>query len=146
MKSTDLTQERLAHLVRSLSSQFRRELEHRLEEHGVPFGHWVFLRILWEEEGLYQRELAQRSGLTSPTVHTAVTKMEEIGLIERRVPEGNAVRPVVYLTKRGRAMREILEPIAISVNEHATQDISDRDLRVTTKTILKMTARLSGKL
>jgi len=145
MNKTDLSQERLAHIIRTLERLFRRELERRMEQHGVPFGHWVFLRILWQEEGLSQKELATRSGLTTPTVHAAVTKMEEIGLIERRIPEGNTVRPVVYLTMRGRALRAVLEPIAIAVNEHASQDIPDKDLRVTTATILKMITRLSDK-
>src|SRR5215208_600820 len=40
--------DRLAHLVRDTSRALVRALHTRLTQHGVSFGHWAFLRILWE--------------------------------------------------------------------------------------------------
>ncbi|MEM9198960.1 MAG: MarR family winged helix-turn-helix transcriptional regulator [Pseudomonadota bacterium] len=143
MPVSDLDNERFAHLVYLLERRFRRALERQLEPHGVPFGHWAFLRILWAEEGLSQKELADRTGLTTPTVHAAVTKMEEHGLIVRKVPEGNTTRPLVYLTERGRELRTVLEPLAISTNAAATVGISADDLATTKATLLRMMAQLA---
>lgn len=39
-------EDRLAHLIRDTERAFRRALQLRLAAHGVPFGHWAFLRIL----------------------------------------------------------------------------------------------------
>ena len=55
--------DRLAHLVRDTERAFRRALQVRLAAHGVPFGHWSFLRILWETDGLTQKELSVRAGV-----------------------------------------------------------------------------------
>jgi hypothetical protein len=33
--------------------------------------HWTFLRILWQSDGLTQRELSMRAGVTEPTTFTA---------------------------------------------------------------------------
>jgi len=40
--------DRLAHLVKDSTRALVRALQMRLAEHGVSFGHWTFLRILWE--------------------------------------------------------------------------------------------------
>ncbi|MEM9048373.1 MAG: MarR family winged helix-turn-helix transcriptional regulator [Pseudomonadota bacterium] len=143
MSAADLKDERLAHLNSVLERRFRRALERQLEPHGVPFGHWAFLRILWKEEGLSQRELADRSGLTTPTVHAAVTKMEAHGIIVRKVPAGNTTRPLVYLTERGRELRSVLEPLAVSTNAAATVGIPAEDLAKTKATLLRMIAQLA---
>ena len=47
--------DRLAHLVKDATRALVRALQMRLGEHGVSFGHWTFLRILWESDGLTQR-------------------------------------------------------------------------------------------
>ena len=46
----------MAHLVKDATRALVRSLQTRLAEHGVPFGHWAFLRILWERYGLTQRD------------------------------------------------------------------------------------------
>ena len=49
-----------------------RALQRRLAEHGVSFGHWTFLRILWERDGLTQRELSDEAGVMEPTTFAAL--------------------------------------------------------------------------
>lgn len=55
--------DRLAHLAKDAT----RALQMRLAEHAVSFGHWTFLRILWETDGLTQRELSVQVGVMKPT-------------------------------------------------------------------------------
>ncbi len=62
-----LSEERLARLVRLAARAFNRSLQLRLHTEGVSFGQWIFLRILWYDDGLSQRELSQRAHLTEPT-------------------------------------------------------------------------------
>src|ERR1700704_4494049 len=42
--------DRLAHLVKHAARGLARALHMRLAEHRVSYGHWTFLRILWETE------------------------------------------------------------------------------------------------
>ena len=53
--------DRLAHLVKDATRALLRALQMRLTAHDVSLGHWTFLRILWEKDGLTQRELSERS-------------------------------------------------------------------------------------
>lgn len=138
MPRSSLEDERFAHITIVLERLFRKTLEAQLEPHGVPYGHWVFLRILWQEEGLSQRELADRAGLTTPTTHTAISKMEALGTVTRIVPEGNTTRPLIYLTDHGRALKEVLEPLAVSINAVASEGVPREDLATTKATMLRM--------
>ena len=105
--------DRLAHLVRDAARGLTRALQLRLSEHSISFGHWVFLRILWEGDGISQRELSVRAGLMEPTTHSAVLKMEAQGYVERRRQEGNRKRMHIHLTPAGMALKDKLVPGAV---------------------------------
>ena len=73
--------DRLAHLVRDAAKGLTRALQARLAEHGVSFGQWAFLRILWETDGLTQSELSEQAGVMEPTTFAALKAMEKLGYI-----------------------------------------------------------------
>src|SRR5688572_1485998 len=58
--------DRLAHLVKDATRALLRALQMRLTAHSVSLGHWTFLRILWEKDGLTQKELSERAGVMEP--------------------------------------------------------------------------------
>ena len=120
-----LKDERVAHLVRLCARGFNRSLTRRLADHGVSFGHWVFLRILWKTEGLTQRQLAELANLTEPTVHTAMAKLQEAGIVTRRTQSGNRRKQHVYLTKKGRDLQTVLEPLAVEANNVALEGLDN---------------------
>jgi DNA-binding MarR family transcriptional regulator len=119
--------ERIAHLVRLAGRGFTRGLQIRLTELDVTFGHWVFLRILWEQDGISQRELSTRAMLTEPTTHKALERLEALGYVARRKSEDDQRRQRVFLTELGRDLREKLEPMALEVNAVALAGLSDVD-------------------
>ena len=124
---TPLLEERLARLIRLSARAFNRALQMRLSAHGVSFGQWIFLRILWLGDGVSQRELAERAGLTEPTTHSALLKLEKQGLIRRQNLPGNRRRLHVFLTEAGWALRERLEPLAVDANEAAVAGLDQDD-------------------
>ena len=93
--------DRLAHLVKDATRALVRALQMRLGEHGVSFGHWTFLRILWESDGLTQRELSEQAGVMEPTTFSAVRAMERLGYVSRRRRPGDRKKIYVYLTCEG---------------------------------------------
>jgi DNA-binding MarR family transcriptional regulator len=120
--------DRLAHLLRDASRGLMRALQLRLSQHGISFGHWVFLRILWTFDGLSQRELSIQAGLMESTTHTALNRMEELGLIERRHKSGNRRKLHVFLTPNGRSLEKVLVPLAEEVNQVAVAGLSAKQI------------------
>ena len=71
--------DRLAHLVRDASRTFQRSLQLRFAAHAVSFGHWTFLRVPWQQDGITQKALSPRAGVMEPSTCVAVTAMEKRG-------------------------------------------------------------------
>ncbi|SDO06361.1 DNA-binding transcriptional regulator, MarR family [Lutimaribacter pacificus] len=136
--------ERIARLVRLAARGFNRSLQIRLNTEKVTFGQWIFLRILWQEDGLSQRELSERAHLTEPTAHTALIRMEELGYIVRRNVEGNKRRQHAFLTPRGWELRDQLEPLAVEANEIAVAGLSAEEQRILRKALAVMIRNLEN--
>ena len=135
-------EERLARLIRLAARAFNRSLQIRLSTEGVLFGHWIFLRILWREDGLSQRELSERAHLTEPTTHSTLSRMEELGYVTRRNVEGNKRRQHAFLTPQGLALRDKLEPLAIEANQIATQRLIPDEVQTLRRALVTIIGNL----
>src|SRR5690606_26038921 len=107
------------------------------------FGHWTFLRILWERDGLTQRELSNQAGVMEPTTFTAMKAMEALGYIERRRHPDNKKNMYVYLTDAGRLLKDKLVPLAEEVNHIGVAGVSAREVATTRKVLLAIIANLA---
>jgi MarR family transcriptional regulator, organic hydroperoxide resistance regulator len=135
--------DRLAHLVKDATRALVRALQMRLGEHGVSFGHWTFLRILWESDGLTQRELSEQAGVMEPTTFSAVKAMERLGYVVRRRRPGNRKKVYVFLTREGRGLRRKLVPLAEEVNRIAVHDVRSREIARARKLLLSIIENLA---
>jgi MarR family transcriptional regulator, organic hydroperoxide resistance regulator len=135
--------DRLAHLVKDATRSLVRALQMRLAEHEVSFGHWTFLRILWETDGLTQRELSAQAGVMEPTTFAAVKAMETLGYVERQQMPENRKNVHVFLTPSGRALKKKLVPLAEEVNEISVAGLSERDILTARKVLLAVIENLA---
>ena len=135
--------DRMAHLIRDTERAFRRALQLRLAAHGVPFGHWAFLRILWEADGLTQKELSQRAGVMEPTTFTAMKAMEAQGYITRSQIPTNKKNVYVYLTDTGRALKKKLVPLAEETNKISVAGLATKDVIAARNVLLSMLVNLA---
>ena len=119
--------DRLAHLVKDATRALIRALQMRLAAHKVSFGHWTFLRILWEGDGLTQRELSDEAGVMEPTTFSALKAMERLGYIRRRRGDDRK-KMYVFLTPKGRALKRRLVPLAEQVNAVAVRRVRAVDI------------------
>src|SRR3990167_2096104 len=133
----------LAHLIRDTERAFRKALQVRLAEYAVPFGHWSFLRILWEADGLTQKELSERAGVMESTTFSAMKTMEAQGYIRRKQLPDNKKNVYVYLTVKGRALKKKLVPMAEDTNSISTSGLSPDDLMTTRRVLLAMIENLA---
>lgn len=139
-----IPKDRLAHIIKDATRGLVRALTLRLAEHGVSFGHWTFLRILWEHDGLTQRELSEQAGVMEPTTFSAIKAMEELGYVTRRQMPENRKNVYVYLTPRGRALKARLVPLAEDVNRIATRGVRPEDVAAMRRALLTMLENLDG--
>ena len=134
--------DRLAHLVKDATRALLRALQMRLTEHSVSLGQWTFLRILWETDGITQRELSELAGVMEPTTFTAVTAMEKLGYVTRRKMHNNKKMVYVFLTLKGRLLKRKLVPLAEKVNKIAVENVSPQDITMMRRILLMMIENL----
>jgi MarR family transcriptional regulator, transcriptional regulator for hemolysin len=135
--------ESFGHLARVTFRTFARTLEQRITAYGVTIGQWRFLRELWREDGVTQRELSERLDLREPSTVAAVRSLEAAGLI-RRVPDATDRRKVrIHLTPHAARLRRPLLEHVMEVNRIATRGIPKSDLETARRVFLKMIENLN---
>lgn len=100
-----------------------------MEPEGVLSQHSarVILRLLVEQDGLRQNELARKAHLSAPTVSATLRRMEEEGLIERRGCENDARAVGVYLTKTGKTRHAAMLDMLHTVDGVLMQGFDERE-------------------
>lgn len=135
--------DRMAHLVKDATRAFLRSLQARLAAHDVQLGHWTFLRILWERDGLTKRELSAEAGVMEPTTVVALRAMELLGYITLAQRPENRKNVYVFLTSKGKRLRKELVPLAEEVNAVAMEGLSEAEIAVTRRALLLMIDNLT---
>jgi len=134
--------ESAGYLVRDAHRAFQKLLEKRIAAYGITRGQWYFLRVLWIEDGLSQRELSGRVGMMEPTTVIALRSMEKAGLIRRaRLSDDKRVTRV-WLTAKAKRIRDQMLLIARGINEDACQGVTREELDAFRRAITRMTENL----
>jgi|GEM_PF-290695 len=133
-----LAEQTIGYLIRDVHRAFSRSLQARIAVHGVSMGQWFFLRALWDEDGLTQRELSHRVGMMEPTTVTALNGMERRGLVARVRNPHDRRKVNIFLTEKGRSLREVLLPTSLAANDQAVAEISPQDVMTAINVLQRM--------
>jgi MarR family transcriptional regulator, organic hydroperoxide resistance regulator len=129
-------------LVRDANRAFQRLLERRIADYEVTRGQWYFLRVLWSEDGLSQRELSARVGTMEPTTVIALRSMEKSGLVRRVRSRDDKRRSQVWLTPKAQRLRSELLKLARGITDQAEQGVGRDELAAFRRVIRRMTENL----
>ena len=121
--------ESVGYQIRSTHRALQRFLQLKIEARGVTLGMWYFLRVLWNEDGLTQRELSRRVGTMEPTTLNAILGMERCGFVRRARNKKDRRKSHVFLTSKGRKLRRELMPLAKEVVDTAVQSLSRTEVK-----------------
>lgn len=121
----------LGYLINRTAWCLKNAMQRAINEQGfeVTTIHWAILQQLYETDGLAQIELAKILEKDRPNVTRILDVMEKKQLVVRKSDPNDRRKYLIYLTDKGRDMKESIAPISISVREKAFQHISDTDLK-----------------
>ena len=120
----------IGYLARVVFRSFSRLLERRTLTHDVSAGQWRFLRQLWREDGITQRELSERVGMREPTTVVALKGLEKAGLITRKKTTDDRRKTFIHLTPHAKKLELILAPMNAEIHEIATKGMTDEEVEV----------------
>ena len=117
----------IGYQIRLTHRLMQKLLQLKIEQFGVILGMWYFLRVLWDQDGLTQKELSDLVGTMEPTTLSAIASMEQRGIVARVRNAADKRKINIFLTPYGHELKRKLLPIGIEVGDIAKTGISRRE-------------------
>ena len=114
----------VGYLTRYAHRAFAKALAGELAPHDILGGQWSVLRVLWEQEGLSQVDLAERMRVEKASLTSTLDAMERRKLIIRTRNSDDRRKVNINLTSLGRGLKGQLLPYGVSINRRATRGMS----------------------
>ena len=107
-------------------------------EFGLSIWQWRAMAVTADTPGISATEIGQRTQMDKVAVSRAVAGLIEMGYLERRPSTDDARRSLLFLTKAGREVYDLIVPLALSEEARLVSALSEREQAEL--------ARLMGKL
>ena len=122
--------------VKALDSELRKKV-------GLTFGQWKVMVMLVNQNGLTQKEIANRLGLEGPTLIPILDKMEKDGLVVRKVDPSDRRNNRIYRTEKADALWDKTIKCALRIREVSAKDIPDENMNIIRNVLEKIRQNLS---
>jgi MarR family transcriptional regulator, transcriptional regulator for hemolysin len=122
-------QNSIGFIINRTARAFVKALDLELREKvGVTVGQWKVIVMLVKQNGLTQKEIADRLGLEGPTLIPIIDKMEKEGLVVRRVDSADRRNNRIYRTDKADALWNRMVECATKVRQISVKDISEENI------------------
>lgn len=111
---------------RLLANEIRKRTA--LDELGLSAQHMGILVDLWMKEGVRQQDLAVSNIKDKGTIARALQSLEAANIVVRVPDQEDKRNKLIYLTHRGKSLRDQLMPEAMQTVKEATAGISEQEL------------------
>jgi len=132
----------LHYLIMANQMLVQRGLLERLKETGLTIGQPKVLDYLKEHDGSNQKEIARACFLEAGSLTSILNRMEEKGLVERRMLNGNRRSFHVFLTENGKKNQELVEEMFAEIEKDALDGISSEEF----ETFMEVYRKIYGNL
>ncbi|HZE79090.1 MAG TPA: MarR family winged helix-turn-helix transcriptional regulator [Nitrososphaeraceae archaeon] len=105
---------------------------------GVTVGQWKVMVMLVNQNGLTQKEIAERLRLESPTLIPILDKMEMDGLVVRKADPLDRRNNRIYRTEKADASWKKMMDCALRITQISTKDIPEQNIKTMKNVLEKM--------
>lgn len=119
--------ESLHYLIMANQMLVQRGLLERLKETGLTIGQPKVLDYLKDHDGSNQKEIARACFFEAGSLTSILNRMEEKGLVERRMLNGNRRSFHVFLTESGKKNQKLVEEMFAEIEKDALAGISSEE-------------------
>src|SRR5919197_4133299 len=118
-------------IVNRAARALTKALDMELRENvGISIGQWKVIVMLVKQNGLTQKETADKLGLEGPTLIPIIDKMEKEGLLVRRVDSSDRRNNRIYRTEKVDALWDRKVECATKVTQISIKDISEDNVSI----------------
>ena len=125
-------QNNIGFIVNKTAKAFVKALDSELREKvGVTVGQWKVMVMLINQDGLTQKEIAERLGLEGPTLIPIIDKMEKDDLVIRKVDPSDRRNNKIYRTEKADELWDKMVKCALKIRQVSLKDISEENIEIT---------------
>lgn len=134
----------LHYLTMANQMLIQKRLLERVKASGLTLGQPKVLDYLKDHDGASQKEIAAGCFIEAGSLTSILNRMEEKGLIERRMLNGNRRTFHIFMTEAGKKSQKLVEEAFVEIEEAAWKDISPEEAEAFMKIYYKIYSNLSG--
>ena len=131
------------YLSMSNHMMIQKHLMEYLKDSGLTLGQPKVLDYLKIYDGASQKEIAAACHIEAGSLTSILNRMEEKGIIERRMLNGNRRTYYIFLTESGKILQKLVEQGFSKIEKEVWDGISDIERDAFMKTFLKINENLS---
>ena len=135
----------LHYLIMANQMLVQKALMEELKDTGLTIGQPKILDYLKEHDGSSQKEIARGCFLEAGSLTIILNKMEEKGLIERRILNGNRRSFHIFMTDEGKRKQQLVEKAFEKVEKKALTSISEEEFQNFMAAYEKIYSNLQGR-
>jgi DNA-binding MarR family transcriptional regulator len=137
-------EETVSFVLSRVSTSFRNSLERKMGEIGLHSGQVFILLELWKADGLRQVDLADRLGVSTPTINKMILGLIDSGLIKRTRLENDARSTRIFLLPAGNEIRDAVESQWHELEEDTVQGLTEAERLILFELLTKLRNLYSG--
>jgi DNA-binding MarR family transcriptional regulator len=131
------------YLLMANQALLQKKLLNGLSDTCLTLGQPKVLDYLKEHNGASQKEIAAGCHIEAASLTSVLSRMEEKGMIERRMLNGNRRSLYVFLTDMGKELQKAVEREFDSIEKTAFEGISEEERKAFMSTFFKIYENLS---
>ena len=121
----------------------QKKLMEQLKDTGLTLGQPKVLDYLKDHDGASQKEIAAGCLIEAGSLTSILNRMEEKGLIERKLLNGNRRTFHIFMTESGKKNQKLVEETFEKIEETALNNVSEEEQKVFMEIFLRIYRNLA---
>ena len=102
------------------------------------------LYVLWQEDGVPIKTIAERCGLAITSLTTMLERMEKSGLIIRQQDSGDKRKTLIFLTDKAKTLKEDYDAVSDRMSAIFYQGFTEKEIRTFEEHLERIRLNLEG--
>lgn len=115
-------------LICKTALRFKGQMGRRLKDFDITPEQWGVISMLWEEDGITQKELSSRIFKDQPNTTRILDKLEQKGVIRRADDMEDRRAFLIFLTDAGRQLRDSLYPVVTKLRLETCKNFTQEEI------------------
>jgi DNA-binding MarR family transcriptional regulator len=111
-----------------------------MQENDIDLGHsgWIVLSRLWEEDGLSQQQISDRSGVAKPNISIYCDNLEKENYLARAADQVDKRNYRLLLTRKGKDLKSLCQGLAQQSNQETLRNLSEEEAATLMRLLFKI--------